>query len=102
MHALLHVTRALTHLKDNDEEVFFTGSAIDNYYNEKTCAQMRSNDLGPYAEFGFGDPCTLTCAQVATAKQVGGSCVAPVGYEDKTFAELCPITCNACPPPPQG
>ena len=86
--------------KDADElspPVFFTGSAIDAYYSAKTCADMKEKDTtGDYAGFGWGDPCLKTVAQVAQDKSVGGTSVAPVGYEDKQFSELCPKTCEAC------
>ena len=89
---------APTACKDNDVDVFFTGSAIDQYYSAKTCADMKERDTegGSYAGFGWGDPCLKTVAQVTQDKTAGGASVAPVGYEDKTFAELCPVTCGTC------
>ena len=86
----------LVHRHLKDDEVFFTGPAIDQYYSAKTCADMRAKDTGAYAGFGFGDPCLKTLLQVAADKAPGGGATAPAGYEDKTFAEFCPETCGTC------
>ena len=83
--------------KDNNGDSFFTGEAIDNYYPAKTCANLKELDTtGSYAGFGWGDPCTKTIAQILTDKSAGGPALAPVGFEDKTFADLCPKTCDKC------
>ena len=78
-----------------DPAFFFTGSAIDQYYPAKTCASMKAADTtGAYASFGWGDPCLKSVAKVAQDKTVGGTAVAPAGFEGKQFSEMCPETCS--------
>jgi hypothetical protein len=84
---------------DRDTDDFATGTAVSSFYPGRTCAQMRTQDTsgGDYAALGFSDPCTLTWAEIVTKKMGYGTVVAPAGYVGKTFAQSCPVTCNACP-----
>ena len=88
LNSLLNYIDELRH-SVSDGEDFTTGSAVISYYPAKTCAQMHDKDTpgGPFSNL-FSDPCTLTWAEITADK---------AGYVGKTFAQACPVTCNAFP-----
>lgn len=112
-----------TTCEDNDGDKFFSGSAIEAYYldpatSRPSCSHMKSQDLGPFAEFGFGDPCSKTVSRILRDKKVAGNVFAPPDFPvseecgsganaddsliDKEegcpmFKDVCPVTCGVCP-----